>query len=169
MIQVLILLYMVRYCLFTLCFAIHFLILETILRKNLSRNNPCLNKQKSLNTIAMYLVRFYRYAISPLLGANCRFYPSCSSYALLLLRFDNVVIANVKILLRIFRCNPFFHGGFDFPSVYLSQRAFENIKLYQTSLAKPYIKSIPKTTYFFVDSHSCLLKLKKFYIISIHL
>ena len=144
--------------------------LETILRKNLSHNKTRSYKStRILNAAAIYLVIFYRYAISPLLGANCRFYPSCSSYALLLLRFDNVFIANVKILLRIFRCNPFFHGGFDFPSVYLSQRAFENIKLYQTSLAKPYIKSIPKTTYFFVDSHSYLLKLKKFYIISIHL
>lgn len=140
------------------------------MRKNLSHNKTCSHKStRILNAAAIYLVRFYQYAISPLLGANCRFYPSCSSYALILLRFDNVFMACIKILARIFRCNPFFRGGFDYPSVYLSQRAFENIKSFHNSLAKPYIKAIPKTTHFFVDSHSYLLKLKKFYIISIHL
>ena len=35
--------------------------------------------------LAHGLIRFYRYCISPMLGANCRYYPSCSAYALSLI------------------------------------------------------------------------------------
>lgn len=143
------------------------------MRKNLSRTKIyCQKSIKGLNIAAMYMVRFYQYVISPLLGSNCRFYPSCSSYALLLLRFDNIFVACIKIFMRIFRCNPFFLGGFDYPSLYLSQRVFDAMLLHayrQNILAKPHIKVAPKVAYFFVDSHSYLLKLKKFYIIAIHL
>ncbi|MBT4599331.1 MAG: membrane protein insertion efficiency factor YidD, partial [Methylococcales bacterium] len=38
------------------------------------------------------LIRFYKYFISPLLGNNCRFYPSCSSYALEALEQHGVII-----------------------------------------------------------------------------
>ncbi len=128
---------------------------------------------KILNLWAINIVKLYQYALSPALYPSCRFYPSCSSYALVLLRFDNVIIACIKIIIRILKCNPFFHGGFAPPYIYLSQQAFDKIILngYKQShiLAKPLIQKPQKITYFFVKSHSHLLKLKKFYIISIHL
>ncbi|MCB1617118.1 MAG: membrane protein insertion efficiency factor YidD, partial [Pseudomonadales bacterium] len=34
-----------------------------------------------MQTVILGLIRLYRYCISPLLGPNCRFHPSCSSYA----------------------------------------------------------------------------------------
>ena len=35
-----------------------------------------------MKTVLIALVRFYRYAISPMLGRNCRFHPTCSEYAI---------------------------------------------------------------------------------------
>ena len=59
------------------------------------------------------LVRVYRRFISPLLGQNCRFYPSCSAYAEeALTRFGAIRGAGLA-LLRLARCHPFHPGGVD--------------------------------------------------------
>lgn len=137
-----------------------------------SSHNKTKKRCKTLNLLILYAIDFYQRFISPLLGQNCRFYPSCSSYATILLRFDNIFFACVKIFIRILRCNPLFHGGFSPPHIYLSQHAFNSITgclQIKCNLARPHVQQPQKTTYFFVNSNSCLLKLKKFYIISIHL
>lgn len=145
------------------------------MKKDLLRNKIKPKKPiKILKLLAIYTVRFYQYAISPALTPSCRFYPSCSSYAIMLLKFDNIFLACIKICLRIFKCNPLFHGGFAPPYIYLTQRTFDNMVKHfniikQNSLATPCTQKPQKTTYFFINSNSRLLKLKKFYIISIHL
>lgn len=48
-------------------------------------------------------------------GASCRFYPSCSEYALLCARMYPAHKAIVKIIWRVIRCNPLSRGGVDFP------------------------------------------------------
>ncbi|MBC7335939.1 MAG: membrane protein insertion efficiency factor YidD [Clostridia bacterium] len=59
-----------------------------------------------------YLIRFYRVALSPLLGRRCRFYPSCSVYA-------EEAIAKYGwrglylVGRRLARCHPFGAGGYD--------------------------------------------------------
>lgn len=58
-------------------------------------------------------IRFYQYAISPLLGRNCRFYPSCSQYAIEALEKLPLYKALPKIIWRILRCHPFSKGGDD--------------------------------------------------------
>lgn len=59
------------------------------------------------------LVRFYRYAISPLLGANCRYQPTCSAYAEEALRRHGVLRGGWLALKRISRCNPWGGSGYD--------------------------------------------------------
>jgi len=59
------------------------------------------------------LIRAYQYAISPLLGSNCRFHPSCSHYAEEAFRRFGVVKGGYLTLLRIVKCQPFHSGGYD--------------------------------------------------------
>lgn len=83
------------------------------------------------------LIVFYRYFISPLKAPSCRYYPSCSSYALQSLKTKNIFYACFSIALRILRCNPLFSGGIDYPIVY------KNIK------TKPYEKNF-KLKYIYI-------------------
>ncbi|MCS7213201.1 MAG: membrane protein insertion efficiency factor YidD [Candidatus Calescibacterium sp.] len=48
-------------------------------------------------------------------GPSCRFYPSCSEYALMCAKKYPPYLAIPKIIWRILRCNPFSGGGVDFP------------------------------------------------------
>ena len=59
------------------------------------------------------LIRFYRYVISPLLGANCRYQPTCSAYAEEALRRHGVIRGGWLALKRIARCNPWGGSGYD--------------------------------------------------------
>ncbi len=60
-------------------------------------------------------IRFYRAAVSPLLGANCRFVPSCSEYALTSIESWGAVRGSWLAARRLLRCHPFHEGGFDLP------------------------------------------------------
>ena len=62
-------------------------------------------------------VRFYQYFVSPLLGQNCRYYPTCSEYALWEIECDNTFKAFFKSFFRILRCNQLFKGGIDYPVI----------------------------------------------------
>jgi putative membrane protein insertion efficiency factor len=59
------------------------------------------------------LIRGYQLAISPLFGPRCRFYPSCSNYALQAIDAHGAVPGTWLTLKRISRCHPFNAGGFD--------------------------------------------------------
>jgi putative membrane protein insertion efficiency factor len=59
------------------------------------------------------LIRFYQLAVSPYLGRNCRFYPSCSSYAYDAIGLHGVLKGGWLALRRIGRCHPWHPGGFD--------------------------------------------------------
>ena len=59
------------------------------------------------------LVWFYRYAISPLLGMNCRFEPSCSAYAEEALRTHGAFKGGWLTIHRISRCHPWGGSGYD--------------------------------------------------------
>ncbi len=59
------------------------------------------------------LVWLYRTAISPLLGVNCRFEPSCSDYASEALRTHGGIKGGWLALKRICRCHPWGGSGFD--------------------------------------------------------
>jgi uncharacterized protein len=60
------------------------------------------------------LVRGYQLLVSPLLPARCKFYPSCSQYALDALREQGLLRGLVLAGWRLLRCNPWSHGGVDY-------------------------------------------------------
>ena len=59
------------------------------------------------------LVTVYRLTVSPYLPASCRFYPSCSKYALEALAEHGAILGMVYTIKRIARCQPWGSGGFD--------------------------------------------------------
>lgn len=58
-------------------------------------------------------VRVYQWTIRPFIGANCRFWPSCSEYAVEALRMHGAATGSVMAAKRILRCNPWNEGGVD--------------------------------------------------------
>jgi putative membrane protein insertion efficiency factor len=63
--------------------------------------------------LAVLLLRGYRAVISPLYGDVCRYYPSCSAYALQAIQEHGVAIGTVLGIRRIARCHPWAAGGVD--------------------------------------------------------
>lgn len=66
-----------------------------------------------MGRIAIGLIRAYQYLISPLLGPRCRFYPSCSHYAVEAIQTHGLLHGGWLGLSRLFRCHPWHPGGFD--------------------------------------------------------
>jgi len=66
-----------------------------------------------MKTVLLFLLRFYRQAISPLLGPRCRFEPSCSAYAQEALVQHGVIKGLALAAWRLGRCHPFARGGID--------------------------------------------------------
>ena len=63
--------------------------------------------------LAVLLIKGYQRFISPLLGSNCRFYPTCSQYAIEAYERHGFMKGSVLTLLRIARCGPWHPGGVD--------------------------------------------------------
>lgn len=61
------------------------------------------------------LVRVYQYVLSPLIGRQCRFSPTCSNYFIGAVRKHGALRGTLRGLARIGRCHPFHPGGFDPP------------------------------------------------------
>jgi uncharacterized protein len=59
------------------------------------------------------VIRAYRRFVSPLLRQNCRFYPTCSAYALEAIRVHGAVRGSLLAMRRIGRCHPWSPGGVD--------------------------------------------------------
>ncbi len=63
--------------------------------------------------VATSLIKVYQLGISPLLGQNCRYYPTCSNYAMGAIKTHGVMKGVALGSWRLCRCNPFSGGGFD--------------------------------------------------------
>lgn len=59
------------------------------------------------------IVRLYQILLSPLLGANCRFHPACSQYAIEAITKHGAIRGSWYTLRRVSRCHPFCEGGYD--------------------------------------------------------
>jgi putative membrane protein insertion efficiency factor len=66
-----------------------------------------------MKTLLTFLLRVYQVAISPMLGPRCRFYPSCSNYALEALRVHGAARGSYLAARRVCRCHPWNAGGVD--------------------------------------------------------
>ena len=62
---------------------------------------------------AIALLRAYKWALSPLLPAACRYVPSCSEYALEAVERQGALLVGLKAAWRVLRCHPFARGGYD--------------------------------------------------------
>ena len=63
--------------------------------------------------MAVALVRTYQWTVRPLIGANCRFWPSCSEYAVEAFRGHGALRGGGLAARRILRCHPWNAGGID--------------------------------------------------------
>ena len=66
-----------------------------------------------MSRLMIAFIRIYQRFISPLLGQHCRFYPSCSRYAVEALQVHGAFRGSYYAIRRIFRCQPFCAGGYD--------------------------------------------------------
>ncbi len=66
-----------------------------------------------LKSLLLLFIDFYRYFISPLFPANCRFYPTCSQYAKDAIVKFGVIKGGILIIKRLSKCHPYHQGGFD--------------------------------------------------------
>lgn len=66
-----------------------------------------------MKTVLLALLRFYQYAISPMLGRNCRYHPTCSAYAVEAVERHGALKGGWLALKRVGRCHPFKPGGYD--------------------------------------------------------
>ena len=55
----------------------------------------------------IYIIKFYQYCISPLLGNRCRYLPTCSEYYIESLKTHGLIKGSVMGIKRIFSCHPF--------------------------------------------------------------
>jgi putative membrane protein insertion efficiency factor len=62
---------------------------------------------------AILPIRLYQWLISPLLGQHCKYYPSCSEYAVQAIGRFGILRGLVLAGWRLLRCNPWSHGGLD--------------------------------------------------------
>jgi putative membrane protein insertion efficiency factor len=63
--------------------------------------------------LLIFFVRGYQVVISPLLPSTCRFYPSCSAYAIEALQRHGALRGSRLTIGRLARCHPFNPGGYD--------------------------------------------------------
>lgn len=66
-----------------------------------------------MSRLLVWLLRGYQLVLSPMLGQNCRFYPSCSHYAIEALRLHGAARGSLLAARRLCRCHPFNEGGVD--------------------------------------------------------
>jgi putative membrane protein insertion efficiency factor len=73
-------------------------------------------------TFLLMLLRGYKWALSPMLPAACRYVPTCSEYAIEAVERYGAYRGTAMAVWRLLRCHPFAHGGFDPAPIRISDR-----------------------------------------------
>ena len=73
--------------------------------------------ESKLKKVILWVISQYQIWISPAILPRCRFYPSCSSYALLVLQQNSLMKALWLIIRRLSKCRPGGKFGIDMPNV----------------------------------------------------
>lgn len=66
-----------------------------------------------MRTLLKLLIKTYQYLISPLIGPRCRFYPTCSAYALEAIEIHGPLKGSLLTIKRLLKCHPGNPGGVD--------------------------------------------------------
>lgn len=66
--------------------------------------------------ILILLIKLYKIVLSPYLGRNCKFMPTCSEYAVEAIKQFGPFKGSRMAISRILRCHPFSKGGYDYPT-----------------------------------------------------
>tara|TARA_Y100001954_G_scaffold101882_1_gene110772 strand:- start:736 stop:972 length:237 start_codon:yes stop_codon:yes gene_type:complete len=66
-----------------------------------------------IKKMLLFLIKIYQLFLSSLIGSNCRFYPTCSNYAIQAIKTYSILYAIKLILIRVIRCNPWGGSGID--------------------------------------------------------
>ena len=66
-----------------------------------------------MSKVLIALLRVYQVVVSPLVGPRCKYYPSCSSYAIEAVRVHGALRGAGMAAWRVLRCNPLSNGGLD--------------------------------------------------------
>lgn len=66
-----------------------------------------------MKVVIINIIKLYKKYISPLLGKNCKFYPTCSQYAIDAIDKYGILKGIYLSIIRILKCNPFNYGGYD--------------------------------------------------------
>ncbi|HKH42195.1 MAG TPA: membrane protein insertion efficiency factor YidD [Solirubrobacterales bacterium] len=69
--------------------------------------------KRFLGDLLIAPIRLYQRWISPAIAPRCRYYPTCSDYALQAIRELGPIRGSILAAWRLLRCNPFSHGGID--------------------------------------------------------
>ncbi len=64
-------------------------------------------------SLFVFPIRAYQRLVSPFLGQHCKYYPSCSQYAVQAVQRFGILRGLVLAGWRLLRCNPWSHGGYD--------------------------------------------------------
>ncbi len=99
------------------------------------------NKTNIFKNIFLFLISAYQRYLSPLLGQNCKHYPSCSHYSKHSLEKHGAIKGIILTTARLLRCNPWSLGGFDPVPDKVSFKKPSTFKVfgnYQTQLYKQY-------------------------------
>ena len=69
--------------------------------------------KKSIKNLILILLKAYKFLISPLIGTNCRFLPSCSDYASEAIASKGVIKGGALAIKRLTKCHPWGKSGYD--------------------------------------------------------
>ena len=66
-----------------------------------------------MKSLIVKFIRVYQIVLSPISRPSCRFYPTCSQYAVDAIEKRGIVVGLLKGIWRVIRCNPFGGSGYD--------------------------------------------------------
>ena len=79
----------------------------------IKRRAQCPAKDHFMKRLLICAIQFYSRNVTPYKLPCCKYYPTCSEYAVEAIKKQGVITGSLKALCRLLRCNPFSKGGYD--------------------------------------------------------